>query len=91
MMFKDTVSDNAKFWRYSAILLVSGFGLFVLGVFVYSPFRDLAMALNSKEGAPPSVWLLSGGLAFLFGSLWLCFFILFEAAKKGIVDLMHKK
>ena len=75
-MFKDTVSDNAKFWRYSAILMVSGFVLFVLSVFIYSPFKELAIALNSKETAPLSVWLISGGLAFLFGSFWMCFFVL---------------
>ena len=90
-MFKNTVSDNAKFWRYCAILIASGFVLFVLTIFIYPPFKDLAVALNSKETAPLSVWLISGGLAFVFGSFWLCFFILFEAAKKGIVDLMHKQ
>ena len=90
-MFKDTVSDNAKFWRYSVILMVSGFVLFVLTVFIYSPFKELAIALNSTETAPLSVWLISGGFAFLFGTFWLCFFVLFEAAKKGIVDLMFKQ
>jgi len=90
-MFKDTVSDKAKFWWYFAILMVSGFMLFVLGALIYSPFKELAIALNSKEIAPLSVWLISGGSALLFGSFWLCLFILFEAAKKGIVDLIYKK
>ena len=90
-MFKDTVSDKAKFWRYFAILLASGFVLFVLGAIFYAPFKDLAVALNSKESASPAVWLESGAIALLLGSFWLCFYILFEAAKKGIVDLIHKK
>lgn len=90
-MFKDTVSDKKKFWLYFLVLLLSGFVLFIFGSLFYAPFRDLAVALNSKESTPLSVWFASGALALLLGSWWLCFYILFEAAKKGMVDLIHKK
>lgn len=90
-MFKDSVSDKRKFWGYVAILLVSGFAIFVLGALFYTPFKELAIALNSKESVPLSVWFTSATFALLFGSIWLGFYILFESAKKGIVDLIHKK
>lgn len=90
-MFKKNISDNAKFWCYCATLMLTGFALFVLSIFLYPPFKDLAIALNSKETAPLSVWLISGGAALFYGALWLCVFILFETAKKGIVDLLHKQ
>jgi hypothetical protein len=90
-VFKDTVSDKKKFWLYFFLLLFCGFMLFIFGVLIYPPFRDLALALNSKESVPLSIWFVSGTLALLLGSFWLCIYILFEAAKKGMVDLIHKK
>lgn len=90
-MFKDTASDKKKFFLYFLVLLLCGFVLFIFGSLFYAPFRDLAVALNSKEGAPLSVWLVSGALALVMGSFWLCIYIMFEAAKKGMVDLIHKK
>lgn len=90
-MFKVTVPDNKKFYFSFGYLMLSGSALFLLDVFFYSPFKDLATALNSKEAVPLSVWFVSGGLALLFGTLWLCFFIISESSKKCIIDLISKK
>ena len=70
---------------------MSGFVLFLLGSLFYGPLKELAIALNSKETAPLIVWLKSGALAILFGLFWLPVYILFEAAKRGIIDLIYKK
>ena len=89
-MFKSSVTETKKFWLYFSMLMLSGLVLFVLGVLMFPPFRDLVVLLNSNESAPIKVWIASGSLALILGSFWLCFYILFEAAKKGIVDLIHK-
>lgn len=90
-MFKNTVPDNVKFWRYFAILILSGSMLFIFGALLYKPLKDLVIALNSNESVPFVVWLFSAGLAAVFGVFWLSFYILFEAAKKGVIDLMFKR
>lgn len=90
-MFKNNISDGKKFWIYYCMLLVAGFVLFVLSALLYTPFKDLVIALNSKEIAPIWVWMASGSLALLIGSFWLNFYILFEASKKGLIDLIHKQ
>ena len=89
-MFKITVSDNAKLWKYSVTLMISGFILFLVSIFILPHLKELAIAIDSKENVPFSVWITSGGLAFLWGSFWLGFFIMFETAKKGIVDIVLK-
>jgi hypothetical protein len=91
VMFKNNIPDNKLFWIYSGMLMFTGFVLFVLSALLYGSFKELVVAQNSKESAPIWVWLASGGLAILLGSFWLCFYIIFEAAKKGLVDLLHKK
>lgn len=90
-MFKNNYSDNKLFFIYFGILLLTNLFLFVFGALFYTPFKDLAVALTSKETAPLGVWLASGSLALFLGLIWLSVFIIFEAAKKGMIDLIHKK
>ena len=90
-MFKKNMSDRKLFWIYFSILLFAGFVLFVLSARLYTPFKDIIIALDSKESVPILESSIFGFWGILIGVFWMSFYILFESAKKGLVDLIHKK
>lgn len=90
-MFKKRMSDSKLFWIYFFILLFAGFVLFVLSARLSTPFKDIIIALDSKEGMSILNFSIFGFWGILIGIFWISFYIIFESAKKGLVDLIHKK
>ena len=91
-MFKTNanISDRTKFLVSS--LALGGFGtvLVIFAAFLYPQFLDLVKALTSARST--SIWFYGLGwiVTLLYGILWLCFFLMFEAAKAELLALVRK-
>lgn len=90
-MLKKTLSEKKQLGLYVFMFAASGFVLFIFTALFYKPFEELVIVLNSKPIAPLNIWLSTGLLGLILGLLWLGIFIIFESAKKGLLDLIFKK
>ena len=84
------ITDKKKFLVCAFFLIVYGSALFVGGAFLYPQFRYLGEALTSASSA--SMWFYGLGwlVTFLVGILWMCCFLMFEAAKQEMLALIRK-
>jgi hypothetical protein len=71
-------------------LIFFGSALFIGGAFLYPKFFDLINLLSSGGSGPLFFYGFGWALTFFCGVMWLCCFLMFEAAKEDLIILIRE-